>query len=305
MRHSVLKERWLYPLTGGVLGLVYVIVDEGVLDWMATPNSLINIIHEFMDAVLPVLLGISIGFGFAAFKRLSRLNSRLSLKTQTLEKDLLYNTLISQMLHEIQNPIHNISAVFEDADSGLTEEKLGIVRRNLARLTELKKQYGEREGYLDAIDNEESISLKEWVAALIEDKLGAQLHRENIRLHDKIAPMHVRVSPLVLEQIMTTILSNALEALKNSPPENRDIFITAVQPAPDARLITIQVSNGWGSFPDSVTLSQGRRLSPSKHGLGLGLVLLNRMIEQIGGTIRLENLPKGAQVTLTLPGGTS
>lgn len=299
---KIFKDLWLYALVGGLVGFGYVVLDEGVLDASQASGGLIAIVHELVDAVVPVLLGITTALGIGVLRRLSRLNERLSLKKERLEKELLFSTLISQMLHEIQNPIHNISAVFEDSDKHLDEEKTAIIRRNLQRLAELRKQYGERYPELETLETESAVPFKKWLDALVEDKLRSQLDAMGIRYQTSLSPVKIKVHSILLEQAALTLFSNAFEALESVPREKREIHVS-VRPENGGRTVELVFRNTGAVFPEPVLEAQAKNVAHSRHGLGLGLLLLHRMIEQVGGTMRLENEQGRAKVTLTLPGG--
>lgn len=300
MIKSLFNRKWSYAVVGGFIGVLYVILDEGILDQVSSQGASLLIAHEFLDAIFPVLLGISLGMGIHFFKKQKRMNRSLSLKKEKLEKELLLNMLISQMLHEIQNPLHNISAAFEDTQGTLTAEKFEIVKRNLGRLNELKKRYGNWD-WAENLEAEEPIDFKSWMASLIEDRIGFQIKGPDIHLTQSIDAVSVRVHPVLLEQIIITVLENAFEAMQSALPR-RLVRIEAGLAGLSGSRVLIRISNNGSPFSADVLAAQGRRPVASRHGMGLGLLLLNKAVEQVGGKISLSNEGGLSVVSLELPG---
>ncbi len=297
------KEFWFYFAAGTLVGLAYVWIDVGILDESSVSHGALSAAHEVFDTLFPVLSGISISLGIFFLRQISRLNKSLSLKKARLEKELLFSTLISQMLHEIQGPIHNISAVFEDSEKEMSQEKMSMVRRNLDRLTELKKQYSERNLGLAAINPEEPVYFKKWLQPFVEDKIRSLMEKSRIRYEESAEPVILNIHSVLLEQVMLTLFSNALEALESVPAEQRELFLRAKVSSETPSLVEISMKNRGSFFPEELLERQAKKPSSSRHGLGLGLLLVNRMIEQVGGKMKLENTRDGASVTIFLAGG--
>jgi len=100
-----------------------------------------------------------------------------------------------------------------------------------------------------------------------------------------------------VEQVLNTILSNAIEAMKTGG------FLTIrSHPVPGGRIAIEVEDTGPG-----LTSEQLERLfvpfqTSKSSGLGVGLALGRRIAERLGGTLDLKNRPDcGVAVTLTLP----
>jgi len=135
--------------------------------------------------------------------------------------------------------------------------------------------------------------------------------RDGVRLIINVdAEMHVKISPLALQQVLMNLILNALSVLHGKPGELR---IEATQ-QPDGAT-RIRVSDNGPGIPAEITATlfdpfvttrgAGRKLSPTGHGgAGLGLAVCRRLIENAGGTIVLEPPTEdgqGASFLISLP----
>ena len=297
-KFNLSQVKWSYVFIGGAIGLFYVVLDEGILDHIHDTSPLIVITHEFVDGFLPILLGISAGIIIGFFQKQLRINQSLSLKKEKLERELILSMLISQMLHEIQNPLHNISAAFENAEASMTAEKYEIIHRNLERLNELKKKYGHWE-WASQLNPEEPMLFKPWLKAWMEDKINSQLSALDIHVAMEIKNVRLFVHSILLEKIFMTLFENAFEAMEKT--DKKKLLFVDAQAVP-GESVRIRISNNGKPFPEEVLKIQGSRPVQSHHGLGLGLLLLNKILEQTGGRMTLSNEADTSVVTLLLPG---
>jgi nitrogen fixation/metabolism regulation signal transduction histidine kinase len=101
---------------------------------------------------------------------------------------------------------------------------------------------------------------------------------------------------------MLTLFSNAFEALDKVSAEQRALSLRTVTGDGQPSQVMISLKNTHSFFSEEALRNQGKKIAASRHGLGLGLLLVNRMIEQVGGKLKLENLKDGAMATIALPG---
>ena len=177
MRTSKFRRTpWLPPLLGGVGGILYAVIDEQLLKTafgISTP-SFVVFAHDIVDFLLPVLFGILVGLAVNVMRRQSAMNQKLSIENTKLQRDLLVNTLTSLFLHEIRNPIHNITAALEDNRVVLPMEISDMIARNLKRLKETTAQYRKWGSLFEQINPREKTELRSWLKDFIENKVRAQ-----------------------------------------------------------------------------------------------------------------------------------
>lgn len=138
---------------------------------------------------------------------------------------------------------------------------------------------------------------------IIEESLALvrpDLVREGVRVEVRLAPAaDVLVDVLQVEQVLTNLFRNALDAMRPLPPATRTLTIVA---QPDgAGYVRVDVADSGPGFPE------GFRLVPElpsptskKDGLGIGLALSAAVIEAHGGTLTVSAAGSPALVSFTL-----
>ena len=100
-----------------------------------------------------------------------------------------------------------------------------------------------------------------------------------------------------LEQVLNTILSNAIEAMKSGGQ-----LKIGWQSAPGGRLAIEVADTGPGLSDEQIEKLFVPFQTTKSSGLGVGLALGRRIAERLGGSLDLKNRPDtGVSVTLTLP----
>ncbi|WP_439234815.1 sensor histidine kinase [Lonepinella koalarum] len=110
--------------------------------------------------------------------------------------------------------------------------------------------------------------------------------------------LQIYVCTTMLEQVVCNCLLNALQA-------NADQIAINVQPIHTDKIQIEIVDNGSGFTQQQLDFPFVPFQSTKPDGLGLGLVICQRLIQSQGGDIQLSNLPQGsgARVNLLLPKG--
>ncbi len=291
---------WLAPLIGAFCGVLYGLLDF-YLDHPGTgAPSYIHLIHELFDVFLPIALGIAVGLGINLILKNIRFNQYLSMKNSQLSRSVFTSTLISYIIHELRNPIHNLSAALENNPPDLTKEQESVVHKNLKRLESITTQWANLSVLYDTINPKETVLLKEWFQRFFNDKVSNQLREMNIQYSQIMCPAEVYIHPTLLEQICVTLFSNAIQEL-GQQKTNRVLTLTIDQNKEASEFIEIKLTNP-GSFPDEVIKSQGKQVVNSRKGLGLGLVIVQKTLTQIGGSLQLFNTSDSAVVKICIPG---
>ena len=131
------------------------------------------------------------------------------------------------------------------------------------------------------------------------DNFSRELERQGIKATCQFADNlpAVRGEEAMLTQLIGSLIANAMEAMKSTGE------IAIVSRRSLQGLVLAEVSdNGPGIAPDDM----GRLFKPfftsKAQGLGLGLPLVRRVVERLGGTVEVESAPaKGTTVRLHLP----
>lgn len=100
-----------------------------------------------------------------------------------------------------------------------------------------------------------------------------------------------------LEQVLNTILSNAVEAMKTG-----GTLKIGWHAAPGGRIAIEVADTGPGLSQEQIERLFVPFQTSKSSGLGVGLALGRRIAERLGGTLDLKNRPEeGVEVTLTVP----
>jgi signal transduction histidine kinase len=127
--------------------------------------------------------------------------------------------------------------------------------------------------------------------------LAGQMRRQGVRL-DLDAPAHATVTAdrEMLRRALLDLELNALDAM----PEGGDLVVT-VYCGPSA--VEIEVADSGEGLSDEGLARAGELFHTTKdHGAGLGLAVVNRIVQAHHGKLRACNCPEGgAAFTLSFP----
>ncbi len=139
-----------------------------------------------------------------------------------------------------------------------------------------------------------------WPSRVIREclqELASEMNRRGIRWTVPIeeAPA-IQAHTAMLRQILISILANAADVM----PDGGDIAVSWTHNASQLRL---QITDSGPGIQDDVRNALFRPFFSTKSGgLGIGLTLVKRMLEQWGGEVSLKRAPvKGTCVELILP----
>jgi signal transduction histidine kinase len=114
------------------------------------------------------------------------------------------------------------------------------------------------------------------------------------------ADVAVQAEPVALEQIIHNLLTNALQALDQVPPQERQLSVT-LETRQGEGALTVGDS-GPGIAPEVLPRIFEPFFTTRDHGLGLGLSLCESLAAGMGGHLGVQaRAPRGAAFTLRLP----
>lgn len=228
-----------------------------------------------------------------------------------LQKDFINN-----MTHEFKTPISTIRVA---ADTFLNSPVVQQEDR-LQRYARILREQSER--------------LTQQVEKVLQiakvDRLGFQLNREPVQVHELLGPLLQSVDAKVTDaggalhtQLgatahliqadpvhFTNVLDNLLDNALKYSPENPQVSVSTANPSPDVLVISIR-DNGIGiakNFQKKVFNKFFRVPTGNIHnvkGFGLGLYYVRNICQQHGWKIQLDSEPgKGTTVQITIPQAT-
>jgi len=230
--------------------------------------------------------------------------------TEQKKLDRLKDDFINLVSHELRSPLTVIMGAINTVLSegaNLSEEETHQLLKDaalesetlshlLGNLLELSRVQAER-----LVLHAEAIDVKRVIQEAIEGvKRQSSAHRFVVSAPQKLPPVYA--DPLRLERIIYNLLENAVKY----SPQGREIKVTV---KPDGEQLVIGVSDrGVGISPaDQAKLfAPFQRLEESRlggvRGVGLGLLVCQRLVEAHGGRIWVESKPgRGSTFFFTLP----
>ncbi len=295
------RSSWRAPVIGMTLGLLYGSLEHVVdLEAMQSPR-IFMVLDDVVVFCLPIALGGLAGLLVNYVRWQHRVNRALSTENAKFQRYVFTQALTSHVLHDIRNPLHNLTAVIERWQPNLPPQEVAILQRNLDRLQAVMKQLRGWNVLEETIDLREAVALRPWLKDFIHDKVQPQLRDAGITLHQQVEPVIVFIHPLLLEQCLVTFFNNAVEAITNVS-RARTISVSAQLSRTRQGHVEMRLRNTGEPYRAPVLATQGREPVKSEHGLGLGLVLVQRTLEQIGGSLSLTNDGGQATTICSIPG---
>lgn len=242
-----------------------------------------------------------------AIGRLREIRSELERQRASLEEaNALKNALIATLSHDFRTPLTSIFGYLylleRPGGEGHAQQALGAIRRNatyLLTLAENLLEYGRGEAgallnpsivALDAL----ALDIDEMFRPLAEDKRLAF----EVRVERDEHPAAPQFDEVRLRQIIVNLLSNAVRYTAQGG-------VSATLVWRGGRLRVEVADTGIGispEFRDSVFKPFNRGGQSGSKGAGLGLSIVRRLVEQMGGTLDLESEPgRGTRFLIGLP----
>jgi two-component system sensor histidine kinase HydH len=222
-----------------------------------------------------------------------RVLQRQEREVRRAERLAALGQLAAGVAHEIRNPLTSVQLLVQTARNdpaagGLTDDDLALIDDELGRIERSLKTYLDyaRPPKLERIPCDPSAVVR---AALALVRGRAEQQRVEVRFHSPPAPVALDADPELLRQVVLNLLLNALDAM----PVGGGLDV-AVNPTGDRVSVEVTVADsGAGIAPEMIDRLFEPFATGKETGLGLGLVVSRRIVDDHGGTIRGFNRPDG------------
>ncbi|MEG0859623.1 MAG: ATP-binding protein [Pseudomonas sp.] len=203
----------------------------------------------------------------------------------------------SAVAHSLRNPLATIRSSAELAQeiaSERSQKNIGDIINQVDRMSRWVREL--LVSLRPLKDDAEAVDL----IAAIEDTCSAfaqQTERNKVQLQVSAPPTALVVSqPVLLTQILNSLFSNALEAM----PSGGQLTLEVLE-LPDERKIQLTLSDtGKGMSQQQERMVFKPFFTTKQGGLGVGLVLVKRIMERFGGAVSLTSREEeGTRVCLT------
>jgi signal transduction histidine kinase len=247
---------------------------------------------------------------FLIVQRQGRRLSEERLRVGQLNRLNTMGELAAGMAHELNQPLTAVLANTQAAYRMLSEEHLDVPlmqqalqqsvqqARRAAEVVGRLRRAVERPGASAEVHDVNPMELSRKALYLLEPEL--QRSRITPQLQWVGPPFEVACDAIAMEQILHNLLTNALHALEQVPPEQRTLRIVLQREATKGALTV--VDSGPGIPPDALPHLFEPFFTTREGGLGLGLSLCETLASGMGGSLTASPGAKGgAEFCLRLP----
>jgi len=212
--------------------------------------------------------------------------------------------LAAGVAHEVRNPLAAVILLVETGRrdptaGGLTDEDLDLIEQELHRIERSLRAFLDyaRPPRLEPKACDLADVVRD-AAALTRARADQQLVAVRLDLPTTTVPLHADAEQL--RQVVLNLLLNAIDVM----PNGGEVSVAVAHP--DGRCAELTVADGGPGISAQVLPRLFEPFVSGKDtGLGLGLVVSKRIVEDHGGTIRGENRPGGgATFVVRLPAAT-
>jgi two-component system sensor histidine kinase HydH len=211
--------------------------------------------------------------------------------------------LAAGVAHEIRNPLTSIKMLVqaglqEDAPLGLAGDDLRIIEQEIRRMERSLQSFLDFARPPKAVRRPMKLMpMLHSVMALLQGR--AQKQKVEIRLDSTSEDIQLVADEEQLRQVVVNLALNSLDAM----PNGGTIHVSVRKD--DSGRVYVRVADTGPGIPADIIPRLFQPFASSKEtGLGLGLVVSKRIIEDHGGNLEAENRPQGgARFRITLPSG--
>lgn len=246
------------------------------------------------------LAGLSSFLGLSAYIYGQRL-AEVRAEKERNEQLAMLGRVAGGMAHELNTPLATILLASEEL-VGLVDNAKSPEVRELARTVALESRRAAEliellRGQVRLDSRMESLDL----VALLEDWVPRELDRLSFSGERVLAfpkgPVVVQASASGLRQIVTNLLTNAVQATSAQPGPRIEVQLSVA----DGRVLVVVADNGHG-IPSDVIARIGEPFQTTKEltgGTGLGLYVCSVIAKRMGARLELESR-EGLETRVTL-----
>lgn len=213
-----------------------------------------------------------------------------------------HQSFISDAAHQLRNPAAAVQSMAEAVRDAKTEEDrshriadLVVAARNSARVADQLLSLERLKQSANDL-NAETFDLSESIRDVCAETGPAVLAR-GVEFSLNAEPISITGDRVFVEEAVKNLINNAL---KHGGPELSSIAVT-LSASKDRAKVNVR-DDGRGLKPEHTAAAFGRfsQVEPSD-GSGLGLAIAMSVAERHGGTLVIDQVDRGASLTLSLP----
>ncbi len=255
---------------------------------MGLYKHLLNSIIFSMLLVLGVLLavfGVSIFSVYLMEKRMKEQEINVLREKEQVKYFRELAGLSAQVAHEVKNSINSMSIAAQMLERGnIRPDFLEAIKEGIGRLNSVTEKFNELGKTLQV--KREEISLQSLFME-IEKEFEGILVGSGIQLKTELGIDRIRTDVILLKQAISNIIKNSIEAFDGVSKEAKVIEIRVRE---EKKRVYFEIEdNGRGMDADEVTRAFEYFFTTKPSGMGIGLSMVKRIVEALGGEIRIES----------------
>ncbi len=232
--------------------------------------------------------------------------------------------MVGNIAHQWRQPLNNLGLIitnlmdayrFDELDDVLMDETCNRARLLIRQMSETIDDF---QDFLKPSVNSERFEVEQTldiVVELLKDNL--KFNKITLRRMD-CADLALRGQKNQLAQAIFNILSNAVDAIRENQPDNRELLIEtslktpdhieatlSPEPLTDQKYVMIEITDHAGGIPEKVIdkiFDPYFTTKSKEEGTGLGLYITKSIIENsFNGFVDFQMTETGTKFTITLP----
>ncbi len=230
------------------------------------------------------------------------------------EEDL---NMLKMMSHDLRGSLLSISATLKLLSRGYyggvdegAEEKLKELFEKVTRLIGMSEECLGRV-YSAASESEvkqEVLDLRKDIIHPVLEELSSEIKDHHLRIDNRLEHVPTRQIPIKanrvwLKTIFRNLLKNAIQYCDSGGTIAFGFEIRGSSYRLNVYNSGKPIPEGWRDNLFTKVLPVENNRNPSPHGMGIGLYLIKRIIQKLGGNIWYEPKEHGSNFVLTLPIG--
>ena len=218
--------------------------------------------------------------------------------------------IVSELAHEIAQPLYaitNYAAACSDVVRSGSDLHASMLVEWMGQITEQTDRAAAVVRRLRCfIHKSKSERVEVDLNRRIEDVLhllapGARENCVDIEFHAAAALPRVFVDPIQIDQVTVNLIQNAIEAMSDTPPQERRVMIETVCDEGDVVRVAVR-DLGQGIDKENLDRIFEAFFSTKKEGMGMGLAICRSIMHEHGGRLwPTHNLHRGTTFHFSLP----
>ena len=204
--------------------------------------------------------------------------------------------------HELNQPLTALHTLSDNAAVLIDKQRFDEARANLASISRLVQRMASITGELKSFARKAPV---QWQPARCSEAvegaaslLRQRLERERIELRMEIPDPEPAVAcdEVRLQQVALNLLVNAADALRDCATRRIDVSLEFDPPQLHPRMARLRVRDSGPGIPEDLherLFEPFFTTKPQGIGLGLGLSIAQRIVREVGGSIRARNRQAG------------